>query len=439
MRTLLLLLFALISLGCRGEPPPAIPFRTGFWFWSNSWAGAPSSRGPVDDIYCKVGSFQSFVQASLPEGLPKAGRYWLVLRYEGKGVPSPVMAAKFAEAITGLEQEADRAHLMVAGIQLDVDSPTRALADYAAFLRAVRKVLPPGWQLSITALVDWFRPGTGVADVIRETDEFVPQFYDLAQSNSYDPSVIAAPVDGAKWGPVFSRYRKRFRIGVSMFGRTQFLRGNPAPAGHYLGVSPIYGVRPLDLAGLKEMRLNTSQTPAHELVLHYRAIEQVRVGYAHLEAGDEIAFIFASPDSIRTAVKEARTMGGYCGGVIFFRWPGSNETLTAQPDEVLDAIAGGAQPARKDELRVEDRVCAAVHCVDIYLVDRKPFDGKATHYRVESSTGLEYFVPEKQMPVRMTSEAALDLVLPPYCGRGVMLLGRAVSLDRSTFQLKELP
>ena len=38
-------------------------------------------------------------------------------------------------------------------------------------------------------------------------------------------------------------------------------------------------------------------------------------------------------------------MGGNCAGVVFFRWPGSDEALVMEPSEVLMAagLAAGAQ------------------------------------------------------------------------------------------------
>jgi hypothetical protein len=55
-------------------------------------------------------------------------------------------------------------------------------------------------------------------------DEVVPQFYDLQDSGSIvGPSMIAAPIDAAKWAPLFNRHGKRFRIGVSTFGRSKLL------------------------------------------------------------------------------------------------------------------------------------------------------------------------------------------------------------------------
>ncbi len=114
----------------------------------------------------------------------------------------------------------------VIGVQLDVDSPTGQLAAYADFLREVRKGLPKDTQLSITALLDWFRAGTAIDRVIGQVDEFVPQFYDLSMGRE---RAVAAKIDANVWGPRFSRFGKRYKIGVSSFGRAlEGRRGRPS-------------------------------------------------------------------------------------------------------------------------------------------------------------------------------------------------------------------
>jgi len=67
----------------------------------------------------------------------------------------------------------------VAGLQIDFDSRTRHLADYAAFLRDLRARLPPGCRLSITGLLDWSSQGDSAAlDALGGVvDEVVLQTY----------------------------------------------------------------------------------------------------------------------------------------------------------------------------------------------------------------------------------------------------------------------
>ena len=67
----------------------------------------------------------------------------------------------------------------VVGLQIDFDSGTRHLADYAAFLQSLRARLPPDCRLSITGLLDWSSQGDSAAlDALGGVvDEVVLQTY----------------------------------------------------------------------------------------------------------------------------------------------------------------------------------------------------------------------------------------------------------------------
>ncbi|MBI4873161.1 MAG: DUF3142 domain-containing protein [Acidobacteria bacterium] len=392
---------------------------------------------PIDVIFCQAGAIRHEnypirrkpwnVYGQLPRQMPPAREYWLVFRSDGAGIPALEVVPDLTRMVAELLVEARRRGLNVAGIQLDVDSPTRSLAHYATFLREVRKGLPAGVQISITALLDWFRPGTTVGGVVNLVDEFVPQFYDVQG----DSAAIAAPVSAAKWSPVFNRYRKRFRIGLSTFGRARLVpRASTAAF--------IRDLKPLDIAIDPAFQLQTSKTAAGELVLSYRAARKTRMGYTGIEPGDTVEFILSTPEAIQAAMEQARLFRGYCAGVVLFRWPAWNETLAAQPGEVLSAAGVLAQPQGKSgELRVADGGCAAVHCVDLYLANTGPLSAAPIRYRITSSAELEYFLPAERVPVRMSGAFRIELSLPPYCGRSRLFLGRAVTLKQADFRLEE--
>ena len=432
------------------DPAPPTKWTTSFWFWEGSSASVADAIGPVDAVYCQVGSVVKqrmiwlgrgpwTVSGNLPERLPQAHEYWLVFRSVSPGVPALQAIQELRPVVYYLQQEGRRRGLNVAGIQLDVDSPTRALPQYAAFLREVRKGLPPGVQISITALLDWFRAGTAVDEVIKEVDEFVPQFYDVqGRGNSAGGGAIPSPVVAAQWGPVFNRHRKRFRIGISTFGRARLTRSADSPRFRSGAVEMFTDLKPLDIAIDSTFNLQTSTTDAKELVLRYRATRETRIGYTDCGPGDTVEFVIPTPDAIRPAVEQAKLIHGYCAGVVFFRWPAFNETLTVQPSQVLAAAGVVTQPSERPAgLRVVDGNCAAVECVDLYLVNASPLSSKSIRYRIDSSTELEYFLPSERMPVRLSGPSRIELLLPPYGGSIRMHLGRAVTAKRAEFTMKE--
>lgn len=455
-----LLIVSLSLSGCvvLSSQPASSRWTTGFWFWQGSSIDPSYSGEALDVIYVQVGTIHKetlplYVRSggnatehwsaygTLPKDLPPAREYWLVYRYENQGVPDLQAASKLAEAITDLQADAHERHLNLVGVQLDIDSPTSALPRYAAFIREVRKDLPKELQVSITALLDWFRDRTAIQEVIAQVDEFVPQFYDLGDPAADGEAAIAARIDAARWGPVFNRFRKRFRIGISSFGRARVIAHqsaaqNPSARARW-GIAFYEDLRPLDVATNAAFRLQASRNTAGETVLSYEAMRKLQVGYQHFDAGDIVQFIISTPDAIQAAVQSARQVKGYLAGVVFFRWPSSREDWAMQPDEVLDAAKVGA-PARPKASRVQVVTgnCAAVYCADVYLDSAGPLLPQPARYRIRASTPLEYFLPERNMPVRLVGGSELEISLPAYCGRGHLYIGRAVSSGHIEFAIE---
>ena len=203
-----------------GQQTPA-RWTTGFWFWEGSSIDPAYSGQALDVVFVQVGTIrkestpayvrsaanateQWYAYGALPSELPPAREYWLVYRFANQGVPDLQVASKITTEINRLQADARERHINVVGLQLDIDSPTSALPRYADFIRDVRKGLPKGMQVSITALLDWFRSGTAVGDVIAQVDEFVPQFYDLGDPAADGQAAIDCVLlraEGHGWEP----------------------------------------------------------------------------------------------------------------------------------------------------------------------------------------------------------------------------------------------
>lgn len=78
------------------------------------------------------------IYAELPSDLPAAEEYWLVFRFEEQRVPRATAVPALQRSVAKLLQTAQRRNLRVRGIQLDIDSPTGSLYQYASFLRVVK-------------------------------------------------------------------------------------------------------------------------------------------------------------------------------------------------------------------------------------------------------------------------------------------------------------
>jgi hypothetical protein len=298
------------AVSSSGQPPPS-KWTTGFWIWGGTSTREVRTGPPLDVLFVQVGTIQGQgVYGELPENIPEAKEYWMVFRYDRQAVPDLAVAKMFAAGVSRLWRVAQERKLKVAGVQLDIDSPTSQLAAYATILREVRKGLPKDCELSVTALLDWFRSGTDVGQVIRIVDEFVPQFYDTAEDNGRNQAVIASRIDAARWGTVFNSFGKRFRLGISSFGRAQMVRKEVAASTRYQGIGFYQDLAPLDIATNPHFQLVASTNPANEVILNYIASQKITIGYTNFNPGDGIRFILATPDSIRTAVASAREIKG---------------------------------------------------------------------------------------------------------------------------------
>src|SRR5262249_47128908 len=145
------------------------PWRLGYWIWEGNKA--------VTSLYTPQILYVQVQSDRWPQGLPEAERYLAVRRIEPEQELTPGLARRLAKAYRTLQHDPG-AHGRLEGLQIDFDSPTGGLKSYARFLTTLREDLPPGTQLSITALLDWFGHNTAIADVLKPVDEFVPQFYD---------------------------------------------------------------------------------------------------------------------------------------------------------------------------------------------------------------------------------------------------------------------
>ncbi len=440
-RFLPLLALAILAGSCASKPAPGpLPaaWNIGFWVWH---FGDAAPGPPVDVVYHYSGGFRKDythpieVFGNLPDNPPAARAYWLVFRYDGSGLPPAQLIPKLLDRVRALALETRRRGLPLAGIQLDIDSPSRSLPEYAAFLRQVKAGLPPGTELSITALLDWFRPSTAIASVIQEVDEFVPQFYDVQDPRTDRPdSAIAAPFNAAKWNPVFQRFRRRFRIGISTFGRARFV-----PGPELVSYINIRDAEPIHLALLPDFKASTSLTPAREVVLRYEAVRRTKVAYTEFAPGAAIEFTLATPESIQTAVEQVRSLGGFCAGVLFFRWPGTSEPLAMPPADIVRAAKGQSSTAEPAQIRAVKADCAAVSCVDLYLVNSPRLSPRPTRFQLLSTVAVDYFVPSERGPARLAGPQEIAFTLPPYCGRNRLYLGRAVTPRPATFTLQEVP
>jgi hypothetical protein len=389
-------------------PPKAVqPWKTGLWVWAG--AAPVASETKPDILYVQVQGTR------WPEAVPPAEEYFVVKRLEPAAVPTESTALAIAETYKGILQSA-ALPVPIIGLQIDYDCPTGKLAEYAAFLRHLRSALPSEARLSITALLDWFTPGTSIREALEPVDEFVPQFYDAGQGHS--ASEIAEPLDASKWAPVFNALRVPYRIGVSSFGRIARTRSKK--------VAYFRDATPLDFAIRRNLLRSTETTAAGELVVQYRLPQG--------ESGDEIDITFPTTASVRKAFEAAQRFGGYCAGVLFFRWPNEGESLQLTADDV-EAILSGKESSVRPTVETRDGNCPDRHCTDVYLRLGWDPNPQSQVVRVRPLQPLALFLSDGPLKPFVNRQNQIFVSVPAYAGLRSVYLGRSLSDHPVNFEV----
>ncbi len=441
---LLVLLLALLGAsltGCSqvmsGSPAAPLPWTIGFWLWPGAPIDATAAgTHPFDVLYVHVGRVDSYFKNSVSwpwaAQIPQAAEYWALWRYDPPALTADSQIDVIARDFVKRKAEASARGQTIVGIQLDYDCPTDDLAQYASFLEKLGKALPAGTRISITALLDWFRQGTRIRELLAHTSEFVPQFYDAAPNVYGQLRGIAEPVDHGRWGPVFNSFGVPYRVGITTFGRIVFTRNGE--------VQFFRDLAPLDVLGRPGLRtISEGQTPAGEQRSVLRVERPVVVNYWSLQPGDQIELVMPTRSSVLSAYEAAKQMGGFCAGVAFFRWPVSEETLVLNPAQVLGWVTRTDIVPGPPKVEAAEGDCVAVCCWDLQLriADRLP--EHSVTYRIQSSRPLEYFLPDVRIKSRIlvSGASSIRVGLPALHGVGNLYLGRAVTMRPAQFTVTE--
>jgi hypothetical protein len=428
-----------------------IEWKVGFWHW-HGWAKVYRDEidredAPIDLLYVNAGKYQGGkpytkhkgvdLDLHWPEHLPKADAYLVVLRCEGSSCINENIVQALTRSFKSLKQDVARKGQKIVGLQIDYDCPTKDLNLYGGFLSELRHALDKDVLLSITALLDWFGPGTRISDVIRWTDEFVPQFYDVdyRKLGSADGG-IAEPIDTARWAPILNAYRKPYRLGVASYGRLVEIREGSGPSSPAESKEvAIWGEGPLEMAARRKgMFVRYRHSAAGEIILHYKDDPGVR---PPVSENGLTKMIVPTQQSVSSAYRAAKAMGGFCSGVVFFRYPVGNEALALSVTEVLRVISDSELTAKATSVEADDGFCATASCSDLFVRLKDRFPAKSLILMVRSSHDLEYFVPDRLVRARLLGPRLIEVAIPAYAGTPRIPVGRAVSNDPVKFTVEE--
>lgn len=210
-RRCLVTVAALAAVAACGRPAPApVALEHEAYVWQRAWTGAVRASTAVASpavtglrvLAADVDAAGSLVWPDVDgPSLARAGRpVTAVVRIDGSRPPegwdpAPVLARVAAWRAAGVD---------VAGVEIDHDCATAALAGYARWLEAARPAGPePAVRWSITALPTW-AGSPALADVAAAVDELVvqvhavqaPRLFDRAQARRW-LDAFAEAVPGA--------------------------------------------------------------------------------------------------------------------------------------------------------------------------------------------------------------------------------------------------
>ncbi|WP_309622382.1 DUF3142 domain-containing protein [Novosphingobium sp.] len=151
MKRAALSLLALLT-ACSGQAPARVDPADydAFFLWAGVKPRPELARAKT--LYLLAGEVRRTSGFVSLRGVPKVkqAEVWLVVRTARLDWDAAVTTRVLRE-LARWQAAGNR----MAGLQIDFDSSAKGLADYAAFLEALKARLPAGQKLSITGLMDW--------------------------------------------------------------------------------------------------------------------------------------------------------------------------------------------------------------------------------------------------------------------------------------------
>ncbi|MEC5343392.1 DUF3142 domain-containing protein [Brenneria populi] len=147
-----------------------------------------------------------FLRQGIPVSKLRVAHLWLSYR-----MTTLSLSDEHLRRILALQESWRRHGNRVRGIQLDFDAQSYRLAEYAAFLRQLRRRVPDDCRISITGLLDWARTGD-VAELNRlrsSIDELVIQTYQGR----------GTVTNYADYLPALNKLTIPFRLGLVQYGK----------------------------------------------------------------------------------------------------------------------------------------------------------------------------------------------------------------------------
>lgn len=360
------------------QTPGQTPLEIGIWYWHSPFQIPQQDANSlhalnIREIYVRSGTFtwrDNAAHLIIPQVWANDGRGFpvhLVFNFDytiapqfGK-IPNAALAQAVISGVRAERQRAERAGVNVVGIQFDLDCPTKRLPKYAELLQTLRQALRDNQtQLSITALPTWFS-SKDLHQVAAQTDFFVPQYYEAAISPTLDAdhplSHLGQVTSGLKAG---ERFNTPFLVGIPAYGHARLYDDKGNLHGLFKEMTVLELLRNESFRLERSFGADRNGKPATPETFIGEEIHQF-VAVCPAQNGDgkgfHVVYDLPTPALVahHLAVVESERPAN-CRGVILFRYPQPNETMTL-PWKSLEA-ALKKQPVAP-HLRVEIQAVTA--------------------------------------------------------------------------------
>lgn len=363
----------LVAAGWRRAHAPRVwaPGEVPVAFWS--WRTEAPTRDEIERAAAETGARTLFLRAGQFEvksggvgrvravagEMPRGVELHLVynatprLLSEFERVDEKALAASVVETLRADSMRAERDGARVAGLQLDLDVPTRLLPRYRNVLRETRFALPAGVKLSVTGLPTWMESKT-LPSVLAEVDFWAPQFYGAEIPATADRVIpIASPRDIVRDVARARSLGVPFYAGLAAYGqaivydadgRLVELRGDLDPARVASNVN-------LELVGRRAFGAGVegdgarvgAASPAGEWRYVFRARSDTVIDGLTVRAGEQVVLEVPGSESLRASVRGVREgAGDKLLGICLFRLPTRGDATTLRLPEVAAALADRA-------------------------------------------------------------------------------------------------
>ncbi len=248
----------------------------------------------------------------------------------------------FAKSLLEIYQEdlaqVDRDQANIAGIQLDLDVPTRLLPRYAEALIKLKKNLPPNIKLSITGLPTWANSNE-INSVLNVVDFWIPQCYGAEIPTHITKQIpISSPTNVARTINKIRQLNKPFYAGLSAYsyailyakdGSLLELRGD---------LDPALAAQSKNLELLESQNFKGDDSAGERRYVYQAKSDFVLDGLI-INAGESLVFDLPSAASLRESARAVRENAGEkLMGICLFRLPSSKDETVLSLSEITAAV-----------------------------------------------------------------------------------------------------